>query len=143
MKWMFLPYRRYFDFSGRSRRLEYWLFTLLTILVTILSIVLIFAGFPVAADWQASGTGPEFGIAFWLGLGGMGVFWLASFIPGIAVTIRRFHDQDLSGWLYLLNFIPYIGGLIVFVMMCLDGTRGANRFGPDPKEPGADASVFA
>ncbi|NQV95927.1 MAG: DUF805 domain-containing protein, partial [Sphingomonadales bacterium] len=35
--------------------------------------------------------------------------------------------------LVLLNFIPFLGGLIVFIFMCLDGTRGDNRFGPDPK----------
>jgi uncharacterized membrane protein YhaH (DUF805 family) len=30
MEWMILPYKRYADFSGRSRRLEYWMFQLLT-----------------------------------------------------------------------------------------------------------------
>jgi uncharacterized membrane protein YhaH (DUF805 family) len=39
----------------------------------------------------------------------------------------------LLGWFVLLNLVPYVGGLIVLVMMCLDGTPGANRFGPDPK----------
>ncbi len=63
---------------------------------------------------------------------------LVFLIPNIAVAVRRFHDQDKSGWFYLLNFIPYLGGLIVLVFMCLEGTRGPNRFGPDPKatDPG-------
>jgi uncharacterized membrane protein YhaH (DUF805 family) len=56
--------------------------------------------------------------------------------------VRRFHDQDKSGWFVLLNLIPYIGGIIVLVFMCLEGTRGPNRFGPDPK--GQDVGdVFA
>jgi uncharacterized membrane protein YhaH (DUF805 family) len=63
----------------------------------------------------------------------MMLFVLGSFIPGLAVTVRRFHDQDKSGWLVLLNFIPYLGGFIVFIFMCLDGTRGENSYGPDPK----------
>lgn len=64
------------------------------------------------------------------------------FIPGLAVQVRRFHDQDKSGWFILLGFIPYIGGLILFVFMCLEGTRGPNRFGPDPKDPYSE-DVFA
>lgn len=63
----------------------------------------------------------------------IGLFALAVFVPALAVQVRRFHDQDKSGWFVLLNFIPYIGGLIVLVFMFLEGTRGPNRFGPDPK----------
>ena len=54
-------------------------------------------------------------------------------MPLIAVEVRRFHDQDRSGWFALLNLIPYIGPLIVLGMMCIDGTPGENRFGPNPK----------
>lgn len=61
------------------------------------------------------------------------VFFLGIFIPSLAVTVRRFHDQDRSGWFVLIGIIPYIGSLIVLVFMMLDGTEGENRFGPDPK----------
>jgi len=61
------------------------------------------------------------------------VMGLGLIVPSIALQVRRFHDQDRSGWMALLNFIPYLGGLIVFVFMCLDGTHGPNRFGPDTK----------
>ena len=53
-------------------------------------------------------------------------------MPAIAVQVRRFHDQDKSGWFVLLGLIPYVGGLIVLVFMCLPGTPGPNRFGPRP-----------
>ena len=72
----------------------------------------------------------------------LAIFVLASIIPAIAVQVRRFHDQDRSGWFVLLNFIPYLGSLIVLVFMCLEGTKGPNRFGPDPKDP-TSAQVFA
>lgn len=62
----------------------------------------------------------------------VGVFLLVTFIPSIAVQIRRFHDQDRSGFFVLLNFIPFIEGILVLVFMCLQGTKGENRFGPDP-----------
>lgn len=122
MNWMLLPYRRYAEFSGRSRRKEYWLFALLQIIV---AIVALSSGFLV--DSAATGTGLTLGMGVYL------LFALASFIPAIAVQVRRFHDQNRSGWMVLLNFIPYLGGLIVLVLMCLDGTPGPNRFGPDPK----------
>ena len=57
------------------------------------------------------------------------------------MQVRRFHDQDKSGWFVLLGFIPIVGGLIVLVFMLLEGTKGPNRFGPDPKGAG-DTSVF-
>ena len=70
------------------------------------------------------------------------IFLLLLIIPGIAVQVRRFHDQDKSGWFVLLGLIPFVGGLIVLVFMCLEGTKGPNRFGPDPKDP-AGAEVFS
>jgi uncharacterized membrane protein YhaH (DUF805 family) len=69
-----------------------------------------------------------------LGIALIGFIILGCLIPSIAVQVRRFHDQDKSGWFVLLNFIPSIGGIIVLVFMCLEGTRGPNRYGPDPKQ---------
>lgn len=74
-------------------------------------------------------------------VGGVGL--VALFIPSLAVQIRRFHDQDRSGWFALLCFIPYIGGIILIVFMCIGGTRGPNRFGDDPREVSPLSSVFA
>ncbi|WP_442800310.1 DUF805 domain-containing protein [Sphingobium sp. C100] len=68
----------------------------------------------------------------------LGLLVLALIIPSFAVQVRRFHDQDKSGWFVLLNFIPYVGGLIVLVFMFLEGTKGENRYGPDPKAGAAD-----
>lgn len=120
MEWMLMPLKRYADFSGRSRRKEYWMFILGVFIAVILASII-------------EGV---------LGLSGMvgGVYGpittiilLGIIIPGIAVQIRRFHDQDKSGWFVLLGLIPFVGGLIVLVFMCLEGTSGPNRFGPDPK----------
>lgn len=131
MDWMILPYKRYFEFTGRSRRQEYWMFTLLQFLI-ILGIV--------AVAFAFSGAGED--AAMLVLYGGIGIWFLASFIPSLAVQVRRFHDQDLTGWLVLLGFIPYVGGLIVLVFMCIDGKRGPNKYGPDPKG-GVDPNVFA
>jgi uncharacterized membrane protein YhaH (DUF805 family) len=70
-----------------------------------------------------------------VGVGLLVLFVLATVIPAIAVQVRRFHDQDKSGWFILLGLVPYAGGLIVFIFMLLEGTRGANQYGPDPRDP--------
>ena len=133
---MILPYKRYFDFSGRSRRQEYWMFTLLYVLVA-----LFFGGFMIGGIVGLESNQTP-GPVFWIGFAGLMLFLLASLIPSIAVAVRRFHDQDQSGWMYLLSFIPSVGSIVLIVFMCLDGTKGENRFGPDPKDP-SSADIFA
>ena len=132
MEWMILPLKRYADFQGRSRRKEYWMFTLGYIIL--IAIIAVLGGVMGAFD-ESGGAGST----IFLGL--IVVVALALFIPGLAVQVRRFHDQDKSGWFVLLGFIPYVGGLIVLIFMLLEGTKGPNRFGPDPKDPN-QASVF-
>ena len=133
MEYMIMPLKRYADFRGRSRRQEYWMFALGLTIVTILALVLMFG---LGAAVSGGGTdGDSLGI-----FGGtMGIllllFFLAILVPSIAVQVRRFHDQDKSGWFVLLGLIPYVGGLVVFVFMCIEGTPGPNRYGPDPKNP--------
>jgi uncharacterized membrane protein YhaH (DUF805 family) len=127
MEWMLLPLKRYFDFEGRSRRTEYWMYTLMTVLLYLLCIALIVIGA------VGSGDSGEMNPTAMAGVGLMGLLILGLLIPTIAVQVRRFHDQDKSGWWVLINLIPSIGGIIVLVFMCLEGTRGPNQYGPDPK----------
>src|SRR5690606_5162691 len=107
MEWMLMPLRRYADFSGRSQRMEFWMFSLFCVLIS--SALLIF-GFNFSSDDGEDLTGLN--TLFLILLVGFALFTL---IPSIAVTVRRFHDQDKSGWFYLLGFIPYVGGLILLV----------------------------
>ena len=130
MDYMLMPFMRYFDFAGRSRRKEYWMFFVLNlIIITVMTTVLFGLGFSMD-PYAASSGGP----VTWLIFAVLGLYSLIVLIPSIAVQVRRFHDQDKSGWFVLINFLPYIGGLIVLVFMLLEGTRGPNKYGPDPKE---------
>lgn len=144
MDWMILPLKRYADFDGRSRRKEYWMFTLLSVIVYAVCLAVMLAGMPWS-DMAAANSGQQMneppGLLFWVGLVPLAIWALGTLIPGIAVSVRRFHDQDKSGWMYLLSFIPYVGGIILLVFMCLDGTRGPNRFGDDPKRE-STADIF-
>lgn len=64
----------------------------------------------------------------------LGIIFFIIIIPAsICVTVRRLHDQDYSGWFYFITLIPYVGGIILLIMCALDGTKGKNRFGPQPK----------
>ncbi|MBE5074144.1 DUF805 domain-containing protein [Erythrobacteraceae bacterium E2-1 Yellow Sea] len=150
MEYMFLPFKRYFDFSGRSRRMEYWMFTLLNIIVVMVLVFIV-----LGTGGFASGLDPAAGDAAVLAsmFSGVGILiglWvLAVLIPSIAVTVRRLHDRDMSGWWYLAfivgGMIPYIGfiaSIALLVLMVLPGTPGPNRFGEDPKNP-TSADVFA
>lgn len=123
LAWMILPLKRYVQFTGRSSRKEFWMFQLLYILM------MFGAGLIAYMDKDVYGetgfVGKSAVVLLVLALAGM-------FIPLIAVEVRRFHDQDRSGWLALLNLIPYIGPLIIYVFMLFPGTKGDNRFGPEP-----------
>ena len=138
---MILPYKRYFDFSGRSRRLEYWVFQLLYVLMFVV-LILLFVAVGAATEYGGSDGMQTTAVVF---LVLFVIFILGSIIPGLAVQVRRFHDQDKSGWLVLLSFIPYIGWLIVLVFMCIEGTHGENAYGLDPKHSDGHAlgDVFA
>jgi uncharacterized membrane protein YhaH (DUF805 family) len=137
MQWMLLPYRRYFEFSGRSRRMEYWMFTLFGILVNAAITVVLgrtaytSMGSFVWFDTRLNAVGDVVS----------GLFALFSLIPSLAVLVRRLHDVDRSGWWLLLVFLPILGWFVLFIFTCLDGTRGPNRFGLDPKNPN-DVDVF-
>lgn len=103
---------RYVKFSGRAGRPEYWFFFLFVFVIgLVLSII------------DSLVLGLQFPI---LTL----VFYLAILLPQLALCIRRFHDQDRSGWFVLLGLIPFIGGIIILIFMILPGTPGDNRFGP-------------
>lgn len=138
MNWMILPYRRYAEFTGRSRRREYWMFALFYVVVMIVLNALFGTN-----DYVRDGSTVNYGTRL-VGAGGWigGLFWLGSLVPYLAVSVRRLHDQDRTGWLLLLGLIPLFGWFALFVLMCLDGTHGANRFGTDRKNP-SPADVFS
>ena len=140
MEWMLMPLRRYADFEGRSRRMEYWMFYLFTLVlgmvmtVVILAVALLLYTMNMSESAMGMVIIPLYLILF--------VSGMALVVPTIAVAVRRFHDQDKSGWMVLLSLIPFVGGIIFIVFMCLEGTRGPNRFGPDPVDDRGSSNAF-
>jgi uncharacterized membrane protein YhaH (DUF805 family) len=111
--------KNYAVFKGRARRKEYWLFVLFNVLaVLLLSLV----------D-NILGTYDEKSKAGLIG----SIYSLAVIIPSIAVSIRRLHDTDKSGWWLLLHLIPLFGSLVLLIFFISDTQIGTNRFGVNPK----------
>ena len=138
--WGTLPFRRYADFSGRSRRREFWMFVLFNYVVAFawgaaLGLVMLLMYFADARE------DTMMTICYIL-IVPYAIYSLWVMIPGIAVTIRRLHDLDKSGWCVLLGLIPLIGSIILIIWYATEGTRGPNRFGPDPLA-GDAAQAFA
>ena len=63
----------------------------------------------------------------------LAVVALGLLVPSLGVASRRLHDTGRSGKWYLVTFVPYIGGLILMILLAVDGDRGPNQYGPDPK----------
>ena len=120
MEWYIKVIKSYSDFNGRSRRKEYWMFTLWNIIFALSVIVL---------DYQFGIVYPSFGYGpLYIAYG------LFVFIPGLAVAIRRLHDIGKSGWMYLVGLIPIAGAIWLLILFVTEGNQGNNDYGVDPKE---------
>ena len=120
MNWYLAVLKKYAVFSGRAGRSEYWFFVLFNVII---SIVL------GAIDALIFGFNAQSGMGL---LGGL--YSLAVLIPSIAVSVRRLHDTDRSGWWILIAFIPLIGAIVLLVFMVMGSMPGDNRFGAYPSE---------
>ena len=120
----------YANFSGRARRREYWMFTLVNTIISVVLYLLValFALPSMLANRDTGFTPVEilFLVIYIL-------YSLAVLVPGIAVSIRRLHDAGYSGWMYLIVLVPLIGSIALLVLMIQDSKPGDNKWGPNPK----------
>ena len=113
MDWYLTVLQKYAVFSGRAQRKEYWMFLLFNCIISI-------------------------AIGFVEGLVGSpgfigGLYSLAILIPSIAVSIRRLHDIDRTGWWLLIGLIPLIGAIVLIIFAVQDSQPGDNQYGENPK----------
>ena len=122
MKYYLEVLKKYAVFSGRAGRAEFWWFFLINSLIIV---GLIFLQITLSSVVGRSAVAN-------LAISMLSVvYWLAILIPSLAVTVRRLHDSNLSGWWLLISFVPF-GGIVLLVFYILASTPGANRFGPNP-----------
>ena len=103
-------FQKFFIFTNRASRSEYWWF------------ILFYTIFATIPTFVPNENVVVFGY----------IMSLLLFIPGIAVTVRRLHDINKSGWFIFISLIPILGSIIVLVMTIEKGTLGKNRFGEYP-----------
>ena len=120
MTWYLKVLNNYASFRGRARRKEYWIFTLVNVVFTIVAIVL---DNLVRLTFEGSVYG-------FLST----AYILATIVPSFSVLVRRLHDIGKSGWYVLVYFVPLLGGLILLAFTVTDGDYGENDYGPDPKD---------
>ncbi|AXI02514.1 DUF805 domain-containing protein [Aquirhabdus parva] len=103
---------RYAQFEGRARREEFWMFILVYILISIaVNVVDAILGTRILGA----------------------IYWLALLVPCIALSARRLHDTNRSGWWQLIGLIPIIGTIILIVWFATEGQSESNQYGMNPK----------
>jgi uncharacterized membrane protein YhaH (DUF805 family) len=119
MRWYFQVLRKYAVFAGRARRKEYWMFGLIQgVIVLALRYPHVLTG---AVDPESH-------------LGQIRMLYnFATFIPLVAVSVRRLHDTNRSGWWFLMFLIPIANLILFFSFMTQDSQPGENPYGPNPK----------
>lgn len=119
MDWYVQVLTKYAEFNGRATRSEYWYFTLINfVAIFALSFIDGFVGI-----FSINGNVGLFA----------GLYSLLVLVPYLAVTVRRLHDTNRSGWWLLLEFVPVLGSLVLFIWMVLDSQAGENQYGKNPK----------
>ena len=103
-------FKKYFVLKGRASRSEYWYFHLFYLILFLIPIII---------------GGENADIFF-------GLLFLTLVIPSFTVSVRRLHDIDKSGWYVFIYLIPFVGGLILLVMLASVGTEGKNQYGEYP-----------
>lgn len=116
MNWYVAVLKKYTDFNSRAGRAEFWMFTLISIII---SLVLYFID-------QRIMPGSSIQVLYTL-------YSLAVLVPSLAVSVRRLHDTGRSGWWFLINVIPILGQLVYLVFLLQDSQPAANQYGSSPK----------
>ena len=127
--WVLEVFSKYAVFNGRARRKEYWYWYLFNYLISIFFAVISFAIIPPYGTDTDKGIG-WFAIFIYVLVI---IYSLGVFIPNLAVTVRRLHDTNRSGWSYFISMVPVIGGILLFIYLVEDSMPGENQYGPNPK----------
>lgn len=130
-------FNNYANFSGRADRVEMWVFVaglyLAFCIIYLLMYPFIMVGtiFGAVASSGGGSTMPAIGILLMYLI--IGLIYLSVLIPLLGVSVRRLHDTGRSGWYVLLGLIPFLGSIPLIVLLSIDGDRGENIYGADPK----------
>lgn len=122
MDWYLEVLKKYAVFTGRARRREYWMFTLIN------SLIIFGLGFIATFTGDINGPVSELAVVVAIG------YYIGIIGPVLSVSVRRLHDTGRSGWWLLIALVPLVGSIAVLVFMVLDSQQGPNQYGSNPKE---------
>ncbi|WP_103535919.1 DUF805 domain-containing protein [Streptomyces sp. SM11] len=112
MDWYLAVLKNYAGFSGRARRKEYWMFALISFVI---SLVLSIIGGLIGTDFLSY------------------IYTVAILVPALAVGVRRLHDTGRSGWWLLIALVPLVGAIVLIVFLASEGKPETNQYGVNPK----------
>jgi uncharacterized membrane protein YhaH (DUF805 family) len=119
-------FRKYATFSGRASRSEFWWVYLFIAVVSFIGGI----GMGLLGNATRSASTPSnepgpgaliFGVPLIL-------FFLAIIVPAIALHVRRLHDANFSGLLYLITLVPYVGSFVLLIFAILPSNPAGARF---------------
>lgn len=113
MNWYIEAWKKFAVFAGRAGRKEYWYFVLINIFVNVL------LGVIAAISSKAGGVL-------------LGLYTVAVLVPWLAITVRRLHDTNRSGWWFFAGLIPVVGSIVLLVFMVQGSQPNENQYGPIP-----------
>lgn len=134
--------KKWKDFNGRATRKEYFTFLLINFLFSfifsfVVAILLIVVVGGIASAFSIQNSDFEARFIAVIVMVGLIIFVL----PSIALGVRRLHDRNMSGWWYLITFVPSVGGLIFFILTLLPSVNEGNRYGELQTEGASNPSV--
>jgi len=120
-------WRKYADFTGRASRSELWWWVLAWVIIeAVINIIGNATGNMGAAMYRNGGF--HFTPGFWFFGALAGLWWLATIVPWLAITWRRLHDSNLAGPFFFLALIPFVGGIILLILLLLPPNPEGARF---------------
>ena len=121
MSWYLEVMKKYFVFSGRARRKEYWMFFLFSNLIELVARLI-----DTFVFYNIDKEGHQVGIL-------TSIIFLFHLIPYLTVSVRRLHDIGKTGWWLLISLVPLVGGIILLIFTCLKSEAQENKYGQNPK----------
>jgi len=112
-------FQKYIVFNGRATRAQYWSWVFVNIGIYLVAVI-------IALATKSIKPLPVTIVVL------LSIYSLATIIPGLAYTVRRLHDANLTGWLVLLSLVPYIGSFVILILTLLPSQNTNNKYGPHP-----------
>lgn len=119
-------WKNFTNFNGRASRKEYWTFTICHLLILISTCAFIYSSYLLPGEYAIITVLSQFGYIFLL------LYWIISLVPRIALTVRRLHDINVTGWFAILMAFSTVGEVALMILALMPSKLENNNFAPRP-----------